>query len=227
MGYLQHSTFNIQYSSRRGQLLLEILIVIAATAIIVSVGVELVLVSLRSNKNAGDTSTALNLAAETLEGVRIAASEEWLDLYDLEHNATAYYATTTGNRWSIATGTEPVNMNGIEYSRSFTIQHVCRSTSTNSITGITDSAGNSTSSCTASGGEGDPSTEKITVSMSWTSGGPIATGEYITRWRNKACVQTGWTSATTSVDLCPEGTEYESKTDVDASTSLELCPGGC
>ncbi|KKR77585.1 MAG: hypothetical protein UU20_C0004G0022 [Parcubacteria group bacterium GW2011_GWE2_40_8] len=61
--------------------MLEIIIVIAVLAVIITIGSQTIFVSLRSNKTAGERDSALKLAEETFEAVRMVVAENWLDLY--------------------------------------------------------------------------------------------------------------------------------------------------
>lgn len=55
--------------NQSGQLLLELLVAVAAAAIIVTLGAQTTYVSIRGNKVAGDKNIALGLAQETLTAV--------------------------------------------------------------------------------------------------------------------------------------------------------------
>ena len=68
-------TLNSVYS--KGSLLLELLIVIALLALILSVGAQGVYVSLQSSKVSGERDTASALATEGLEAVRGVVEEKW------------------------------------------------------------------------------------------------------------------------------------------------------
>lgn len=208
-----------------GQLLLEIVIVIAVATVVIAVTSQMTYVSLQGNKMAGDKNVALGILEETLEGVRSAATERWPNLYDLAKGQTAYYPQKSAGTWVITSGTENVTMNGINYSRSFTIQNICRDASTRDITGITDSTGSATT-CTSSGGTLDPSTQQVSAVVSWSGGAQVTSQEFLTRWRNKVCVQTGWTGTGSGTNSCPS-TSYESKTNINTTsgTSMELCNG--
>lgn len=208
-----------------GQLLLEVLIVVAVASVVIAVTSQMIYVSMRSNKTAGDRNVALGLVEEALEGVRSAAEERWPDLFDVEKGQTAYYPQKSGGKWVITSGSENVTINGISYVRSVTIQNVCRDASSREITGITDSSG-SAIVCTESGGTHDPSSQQVSAVVSWTGGAPVNSQELLTRWRNKVCVQTGWSGTGSGPNVCP-ATVYESKTNINTTTgtSIELCNG--
>ena len=99
----------------------------------------------------------------------------------------------------------------MNYTRSLYIENVSRDLSVNRlIESVYDSARN------------DPSTQKITVSVSWPNGDTVTGSEYVTRWRGKGCVQTDWTTGGGATSPCPADT-YDTKDDsVDTSISGEL-----
>ncbi|GEM_PF-1962257 len=218
------------YEPRRGQLLLELLVTISVVAIIAAIVAQVVYTSLKSNQSASEKNVALGLAEETFDSVRSASTENWLNLYNLSHGTgtTTYYPLQSSGKWTINnTGTQSTAINNDTYTSSFYVQNVCRSTSSKSISGITDSGGAATSTCATSGGTADPSTQSVTASVTWSTGGPITYSDYITRWRNIVCVQSSWAgSATSSVATCPT-TNFSSTSNITVGGNLQLCAGGC
>jgi hypothetical protein len=81
--------------------------------------------------------------------------------------------------------------------------------------------------CTTSSGIHDPSTQKITVTISWQESEPFIMSNYITRWKNKACNQTDWGGGLSETSVVCPGNKYGSKANIEATTDLKLCPGGC
>lgn len=204
-----------------GQLLLEVLVAIAAAAIIVALGSQMVYVSLKSGDSAGKKNIALGLSGEIFEAVRNSATEKWQNLYNLNKDGANYYPTSTVGKWAVATGTENIVINDVVYTRSFTVQNVCRDDSTRNITGITDSNGSSTVACVISGGSPDPSTQKVNVTVSWPNADPVVSNEYVTRWRNKICLQTAWSGTGSGTTTCP-ATTYGSQNNIDFGTAGSL-----
>ena len=208
------------YASQSGQLLIEMLLAIAGAVVVLGIGSQLVYTSLVANKAAGDINVETGLINETLNGVDGAITEKWHNIYNLSKGTTAYYPTTTAGRWVITTGTESISVNNNVYLRSFTIQNMCKSSST--VTGVTDSSGLLTT-CATNGGVFDPSIQQITVSVSATSTNPQSATKLFYRWRNLTCQQNAWItvegSATTT---CDGSTVYSAKTGVSTSTGLQL-----
>lgn len=210
--HTSHVTCHL-FHPARGVMLLELLIAIAAAAIVFSLGAQLAYVSARSSKIAADTTVALGLLSETHEAIRAASSEKWQNVFNLTKNA-AYHSEVSSGKWILVSGIATTTVNGLDYGRSFTVQNVCR-TQTNQIlgdiTGISDTNGTLTT-CTTSGGVYDPSTQKVTVAVSWIGSDGIATSEYVSRWHNKICNQSLWqTSGSSGAKNCPDNTTYDVK----------------
>jgi hypothetical protein len=197
-------------NNTQGQLLLEILIAVGVAAVVLSVVSQLVLVSLNSNKATVESTIAENLAQGEFKAVGAIAFSKWQNLYNLtKATSSHYFATSTAGAWATSTGNETISINGLSFTRYFTISNVCRDDATRAI--ITTIG---VPPCTA-GNSDDPSTQKITVTVSW-SGGTIVRSDHLTRWRNQTCVQTSWNSTGSGTTTCPT-TTYESKTDIDTS----------
>lgn len=215
----------------KGQLLLEILIAITIAGVILGLGSQSIVLSLRGNKGANEKNIALGLLEETMEAVRNASGEKWQNLFNLTHGSTQYHPIQSAGKWDIssagATGSESVVLNSITYTRYFNVRHLCRDNSTRNITGVTDTDGSATT-CVSSGGTFDPSTQKVTGNVSWPNASALTAEEYLAgRWRNKACNNTGWaTGGNSSVNTCPS-TNYDTKTNINTSvnTELKLCNG--
>ena len=209
--------------SQRGQSMLEILIVIALVVTLATLGAELIVTSLRSNKITSERDVGLRTAEEMFEGISAAATEDFENVYNLTKGTTQHRVVQSMGKWVIEVGTQDVSLNGITYTRYFTVQNICRATGTRDITGITDSSG-ADATCMTSGGGHDPSTQRITAFVEWSSGETLVSYEYISRWRNKLCKQTTWSTVGSGPDDCPT-TEYESSTNVTfpgGGASIEL-----
>jgi hypothetical protein len=187
---------------KSGQILVEVLVAMAVASVVVVLGSQLIFVSLAGNKISGDKNTASGLVEETLTAVRAAAAGNWLNIYSLNHGSTQYYPQKTAGAWALTAGMENISLNQV-YNRFFTLQNVCRDISTKAIAGISDSNGSSETCNDILNSRLDPSTQKINVLVSWPGGSSISESDYLTRWPNKACLQTSWTSAGGSVYDCP------------------------
>ncbi|MBI5411647.1 hypothetical protein HZA43_00545 [Candidatus Peregrinibacteria bacterium] len=193
----------------RGQLLVEIIVAVAAFAIVGALAGQMIFVGLKGNKTAGDRDLAAGLMLETFEAVRGASDENWQNLFGLAEGTTQYHPEQSSGKWSLIAGSEVATTSTIAFTRYFTVQNVCRDDSTRVPTGITDSGGVATT-CTTSGGSNDPSTQQVSVAVSWANDS-ISASEYVSRWRNKVCGHTQWTGGSTGVKTCGD-TTYDSGT---------------
>lgn len=183
---------------KRGALLLELLIVISLLAVILSVGTQAVFVSLQSSKVSGERDIAVGLASEALEATRGVAEEKWQNIYDLT-KGSPYHMVQTGNKWATSTGSEIISLNNASYTRYVVIDNVSRDASTRMID---------------TGNNYDPSTQKVTVTVSWSYADPVIISDYFLRWKNKVCNQTSWSGGTGSgTKTCPD-TTYVSSTNL-------------
>lgn len=195
-------------SQKKGSLLLELLIVISLLAVILSIGSEAVFVSLKSSKIAGERDVALGLSNEAIEAVKAVTEENWQNIHSLTKETQHYYATSTASlgSWTLVAGDETIVLNNTTYTRYMTIENVSRD---NSSRAILDT-----------GGDNDPSTQKVTVVVSWAGAEPLIASEYFFRWRNKTCGQSSWVGSGLSgntVQAC--GTTTYDTIDSTVSTS--------
>lgn len=213
-------------NNQSGSLLLEVLVAIAAAAVVVTLVSQSTYVSLYGSRAATEKSVALGIAEEVFEGINSASTEKWQNLYNLTKNSVVYSVATSTNKWVINSGSKVVTVDTKNYTQSFIVENVCRDNSTRDLTGITDASGTA-ETCTSSGGIHDPSTQKITITVSWQGSEPLTMINYITRWKNKTCDQTDWSGGVSSgASTCPDN-KYGGKTNIDATTDLKLCSGGC
>ena len=191
-----------------GQILVEVLVAMAIAAVVVVLGSQLIFISLAGNKISGDNNTASGLADETMGAVQAAAAENWLNLYSLVHGSAQYFPQKTAGAWALAGGVEEISLNSM-YNRYFVIQNVCRDISTHSIVGVSDNGGAEITCNNLPGSRIDPSTQKINVFVIIGVPNPIpgssaaSESDYLTRWRNKTCLQTSWSAAGSGVYDCP------------------------
>jgi hypothetical protein len=203
---------------------METLLAISAAVIVLSLGAQLMYVSLRSSQVAGDRNVGLGLVEEGMGAVDAIATEQWQNIYMLVKTGTHYHPTATSGRWTAVPGDDAIVVGAKTYTRYVTIGNVCRDAVVRNITGLTDTNG-SAMTCTASGGTFDPSTQSIAMYVQLPDGGDtLSTGTYLLRWRNKTCVQTNWSGGTGSgVTSCPD-TTYGSKANITAGMDLKLTP---
>lgn len=197
---------------KNGSLLLELLIVIGVMAIVIPLVAQIVVSSLNMNKWTVDNKVALDLVSEELKAIDGVSFEKWQNIYSKQKISTAhYYTVKNAGAWSLSLGDESLLINNVNYTRYFTISDVCRDDTTKLIITATG-----TPPCTA-GNSDDPSTQKVTVTVSWT-GGTISKDYYLTRWRNKICHQTTWSGTGSGPVSCPSSL-YESANSIDVNST--------
>ncbi len=173
-------------SCTRGSFLLELLIVIALLGVILGVGAQAVFVSLQSGKIAGERDVAIGLASESLEAVRGFTEESWENIYALT-KGSQYQTVKSGNKWATSIASETIALNNVTYTRYFVVENVSR-----------DSTVDRKIEPTYNSANDDPSTQKVTVTVSWTGADIITISEYFFRWKNMTCAQTDWAGGATS-----------------------------
>lgn len=195
---MKYRSYERHYS--KGGLLLELLIVIALLALILSAGAQGVYVGLQSSKVSSERDLASALATEALEAARGVAEEKWQNIYTLTKGTQHYRVVLSGNKWTLAPGDESLALNNTTYTRYVVIDNASRDATTRFI----ESNYNATND--------DPGTQKITVVVTWgpTNTDSFSVTDYFFRWKNKVCNQTDWSGGVGSgVKNCPD-TTYES-----------------
>lgn len=169
-------------SSKRGQSLIELTVGIAIGVLFITAAIGAILVSLRLDFQNRYTQTASQLATEIIEQVTAVASNDWHDL-DLEiHDPLVpYHIDASGSTYAVADASSTVTFESVEYTTSFTIEDVRRD--------------NTDAFVEAPLGTIDPSTLKITATVSWTQQNETTEFklvQYVTRSRNRIWLQTDW-----------------------------------
>lgn len=163
---------------KKGQILLELLIALALSAIIfVGLG-ELVFSSRKTSSNVAKEQGALYLLQETFEVLKSLRDSNWHNLYDLNKDQE-YYLKRQSSGWSISgdSNDKIVSLNGIDYERYFVIQRVSR---------------NANGEIVETGGKEDPSTLKVKVFIKANGMDDLVMSRYFTRFKNDVFVQTDW-----------------------------------
>ncbi|MFA5000345.1 MAG: hypothetical protein WC545_03225 [Patescibacteria group bacterium] len=196
---------------KKGSLLLELLIVIGLFAIITPLTAQIIVSGLNVNKHSSEQAIVFNLAEETLKAAENISFARWQDIYDKDKGEpNYYYPEKVAGAWTIKDGSETVEVNGLEYSRYFTINDVCRDNSTKEII-----SGEGIPPC-PSGAFLDPSTQEISATIAW-SGGTTTKEIYLTRWRNRICKQSDWGTINVGPNACPSSF-YGEALDIDAAS---------
>lgn len=190
---------NVKFLNRykTGQLLVEVIISVGLIAILIAAVVPLVLSSANASLSQSKGMVASMLAKEEIEAANAIKQEDWNSIYDVT-KGVSYHPEIVTNKWQLATDVETINLNNVNYTRSLMIENVNRS-GINGAGEITDI------------GYDDPSTQKITASVTGFGGAPITISQYLSRWVNQNISQTDWT-----------GGQYTSATDIDTSVAGQV-----
>lgn len=147
---------------QKGQTLIELLITIALAAILMPALLGGFAIARSGRAQQEQRIAAVSLAKESEEAVRVVAANSWSNMKD-----GTYHATPSGTTWVLASGSAQIN----GFTRSIEISSVNR-----------DLSGN----ITIVGGSLDPSTKKISISVSWLTPIPasITPEFFLTRHKN-------------------------------------------
>lgn len=212
---------------RKAQLLVETIIGIGLVTLVLTAIIPLFLVGVKAGSESWKIENARFLAQETMEATKALKEENWNNIYRPLSTANKgaeniYQVAKSGNAWTLAAGEETVNLNGLDFSRSLTIENVSR-------TGL-NGAGDIENSYNPL--RDDPSTQKITVMATWSGSAGITLVNYFTRHKNALFSQTDWSGSSSQANFSnPPGNMYFSETQLDptiaaGSLRLELIPGG-
>lgn len=172
-----------------GQSLVELLIALALGVLVMLTAFAMIRFLVRLSSYDPIAQTGAFLARETAHGGTALAEGSWNAIASLpvgEH----HIATSTAG-FIVLSGTATSSMNGIVYTRSFTVSPVARD-GADAIVSI--------------GGTDDSATKKIKATVSWSYGGQTyseAVERYVARTGSEVIVQTEWVGGST----CPGSDE--------------------
>jgi type II secretory pathway pseudopilin PulG len=202
-------------SSKKGSLLIEVLVAVAIFGVIAAISAQTIVVSLASNSVAGAHGQQAELISEMLQGIHAASDESWESLYSVPTDASHYHASISNGKWVIASGDDQITLTPRNFIRYFTVENVSRDPATHAIeTSYTSD-------------HDDPSTRLVRAYVNASTTNQAVVSEYFFRWRNQVCNQTAWNSSGSSgTTTCPSSA-YSDSSNITPGTSLELCSGGC
>ena len=186
----------------RGQILAELMIAIAITAVLAAIGAQLLNVGLYSAGTSEDRQAASRLAEEVFESLRAitfgntTSTQGWNnlylpptgggDIYTSKGDSNLYHTEIVNNNWKIVSGSEIVILDNGDFTRSFIIENICRDNSTADIS-------TTTIPC-LSGFWEDPGYQKVTVTISKIGAPDFTFSQYFTRYLNESTSQENWGS---------------------------------
>jgi type II secretory pathway pseudopilin PulG len=155
----------LQNKNQKGQALIELIVAIAVTSTVLPAVLTGMVASREGKLQEGNRIQATVVMREMTEAVRNMRDNNWSQLAT---NGT-YYPTVSGSMWTLASGSQTIG----QLTRQLTISDVQR---------------DSTGAITATGGNADAATKKITYTVAWTipTPGSITETEYLTRFKNNS-----------------------------------------
>ncbi|MBN2197712.1 hypothetical protein JW698_00730 [Candidatus Wolfebacteria bacterium] len=206
-----------------GQYLIEVIIGVTIGAILIGAGITAIVPILKNNLETKNVQIASPLIQEYLEIIKNIAESSWFNIYNPPAEkgiSSQFYLVSTSTAYQIFSGTTSTIIEGLSFNRSFSIENVNRE-----LCGAGNVTTNSITSCdNGPGGLGvadDPSTQKITVTVSWDGGGLISRSQYFTRNRNKTFIQTNWTGGTGQEGpVIEENDKFATSTEIDYSVLI-------
>lgn len=224
-------------NDRKGSLLLEILLALAIVSVIIGSVSTLIMVSLKSGQVSGQKSSAIGLAEEGLEAMRVMSEIDWNDIYlppdgtgdpytgkgEIEANTYYVYKKDNGGSYSWELTKDPAKgdilVNGVLYTRKIYIFNVNRNkTGERQIcTGI---------GVCADGEIADPSTQHIKVKVLEANSTNTIAEEYLSRWKNDSSSQTDWSGGSGQTDFSNPAKYNTDDGNIDTGTpgSIKLKP---
>ncbi|MBW6441173.1 hypothetical protein K0B03_04070 [Patescibacteria group bacterium] len=178
--------------NENGQILIEIILATLIGTMILGAAASLIIANQKSNQISQQRDVAIYLAQEGVASLKSINENNWHWIY-LPPDGTGNKDTSKGtandyclkvdnlNHEWILTNELPdcdINVNGVTYNRKINIENVARVTIDDSIT--------------TNGGVDDPSSQKVTMTISYQMGKDIIIEQYLTRWRNQIFIQSNW-----------------------------------
>ena len=177
-----------------GQSLAEILIALGVGAILIGAATGAIVLSLRSSLDIRTTQVATSLNQGYLDNMKALAESDWQKIYNppaAKGSNSQFYLAASSSANLILSGTTSTVVEGRSFTRYFSIENVNRDSC-----GVGSVTTNATTSCAMQSGASyvadDPSTQKITATVSWEGGRSVTETQYVSRTRNKVFVQTDW-----------------------------------
>ena len=211
-----------KYSTKiKGQSLVEIIIAISIGAILIGGATGVIIPILRSNLETRNVQTATSLAQEYLDNLQSITESDWHLIYtppSAKGPSSQFYLAPTSTTFMLVSGATSTVVEGKTFTRYFSIENVSRN-----LCGSSDITTNATTSCGSGPGTAgvadDPSTQKITATVSWPEGGSVTKTQYITRNVNKIFIQTDWSGGPGQEGpITSENNRFYSSVDIDYSS---------
>ncbi|OIP24799.1 hypothetical protein AUK11_02490 [bacterium CG2_30_37_16] len=211
-------------SNNRGSLLLEALISITLLSVILISVSSAVLASIRSTALAGNITQATALAQEGIEGTKAILTNKWQDIYKPlgtgnKGNLFPYHPIISSGYWNLASGSESITLGNLNYIREIFIYDVFR----NQRGGVGAIVENAIVQDPKQNIWEDPSTQMVTVKITFPHGSPIYLSQYFSRWQNVIFTQNDWSGGSGQANWADQSKFYiENQTDTATANEIKL-----
>jgi type II secretory pathway pseudopilin PulG len=188
-------------TKQAGQTIIEVMIAIAIAAVILPALATAVVASREGRAQEAERLQATALARQAAEAVRSVREKGWSNISSLTAGSP-YRPIIASNAWSLTAGAETIG--------NFTRQIVA-----------TDVERDSSGTIVDSGGTADPSTRKLTVTVSWTQ--PVTGSVVLEAYYQRYLSNAAWTQ-TTQAEF-DGGTDTQTSVTATGGGQVELAPG--
>jgi len=220
--FMKHKVSNFKFKDVYGQSLIEIIIAMAIGVLMIGAALTTIIPTLRSNQETKNIQTATSLVQEYLDNLQNLAESKWSNIYSpptAKGPNSTFYLQPTGITYMIISGTTSTVIDGLIFTQYFSIENVNRNLCAGS-----DITTTSITTCLSGPGSvgvaDDPSTQKITATVSWPDNHSISRSRYLTRNRNKVFVQTDWSGGPNQEGpITLENNKFANSSNIDYTTS--------
>ena len=206
--------YNSSQYSRRGQSIVEIVIALTIVGVIITTAVAAIAIVLKSNAETQQSQSATLLSQEYADIVQNLSVGNWDLLYLLSSKGatSTYYIAASGTTYTVQSGNSTTTLDGITYTRYFSVENVSRDGTTHDIESVYNAVND------------DPSTQKIAIYATWTRGGAarsLSIVKYVTRWQNRTFEQTTWSGgASADTVVGAPDNSFATSTNVDTGSNF-------
>lgn len=175
---------------QKGQMLAEILVAVVLAGIIIG-GIALSTgTSVSTSNKIRENTKATYIVQEVFEEIKMLSEGNWLLLYcppsgtcpGSKGSNNHYYISN----WTIQNGSDSKTIEGITYNYYFYIENVNRDSQQNIV---------------SSGGNEDPSTQKVTVVVNWPLNNSFSISRYIMRTTSASLTDFAWSTSTSDSNV--------------------------
>ncbi len=171
--------------NQKGQMLVEILVAVVIAGIMIGGVATVIGTSLVTSKKTKQITVANGLAQQDMEAIKTLAQSSWIDLYcppigvcpGNKGTTSTYNVILSDGSWVFQSGVSTTTVDGLDFGHYFYVENVNRNEGGDIVT---------------SGGDEDPSTQKVTVYITWSGGSEFTISEYIMRIGSAYFIDRGW-----------------------------------